>query len=176
MTKCLIYDNKGNKKTNKSVEEIIIFHHKQNTLVKVLGELLINEYKKKDPSVQSIWSSDISRLTFIVRDIIGKTKKSKWITDKKGLHITQTIINPMIDIIKSKLSMYVNKSGKKIDKSMIQDEEETKEVLSKMHDANLAILTFKLGKIHGEILKQIAPHFNLDVETTINNSDDSDDD
>ena len=163
MAKCLIYDDYGNKKTNKSVEEIIIFHHRKDTLVKVLGELITNEYKKADPNKQSIWSSDISRLTFIVKDIIGETRKSKWITDKKGLHITQTIINPMMDIIKDKLIKYVKRSGNLINKSKIKDEEETKSLLSKMHDANLALLEIKLGKIHIEVLKQIAPYFNLSI-------------
>lgn len=171
MTKCLIYDDNGNKKTNKSVEEIIIFHYKKDTLVKVLGELITNEYKKADPNKQSIWSSDISRLTFIVRDIIGKTKKSKWITDKKGLHITQTIINPMMSIIKDKLIKFVNKSGKIINKSKIDNEDETKNILSKMHDANLALLAIKLGKIHSEVLKYIAPYFNLSIDNVSNESD-----
>ena len=156
MTKFLIYDEDGNKKTNKSVEEIIIFHYKKDTLIKVLGELIVNKYKKTNPKKQSIWSSDISRLTFIVRDIIGKTKKSKWITDKKGIHITQTVINPMMDIIKKRLIKFVNKSGKIIN--------ETKDILSKMHDANLALLAIKLGKIHSEILRYIAPHFNFNID------------
>lgn len=60
MAKCLVYDNKGNKKTNKLVEEIIIYHHRKGTLVKVLGELIVNEYKKKNPKKQSIWTRQIS--------------------------------------------------------------------------------------------------------------------
>jgi hypothetical protein len=110
-------------------------------------------------------------LTFIVKDIIGKTKKSKWITDKKGLHVTQIIINPIMEIIKDRLIKFVNKSGKIINKSKI-DENETKNILSKMHDANLALLAIKLGKLHAEVLRQIAPYFNLNIG---NLSDDSSD-
>ena len=175
MTECLIYDIDGNKKTDRPVDEIIIFHHRKGTLVKVLGELITNEYKKKDPNKQSIWSSDVSRLTFIVKDIIGKTKKSKWITDKKGLHITQTIINPMMQIIKDKLIKYVKSSGNLINKSKIKDEDKTKNLLSKMHDANLALLEIKLGKIHIEILKQIAPYFNLNIANIYDDTRDSND-
>lgn len=36
-----------------------------------------------------------------------------------------------------------------------------------MQESNLTILTIKLGKIHNEILKYIAPYFNL----AIGNSD-----
>lgn len=169
MSRLLIYDDKGNKKTNKSIEEIIIFHHKRGTLIKVLGDLIVNEYKKSNPAKQSTWSSDVSRLTFIVKDIVGKTKKSKWITDKKGIHITQTIITPMMKIIKDKLSTYISKSGKHVDKltKYSEDEENIKDILSKMHDANLAILTIKLGKMDNEILKYIAPYFNLSVENIL---------
>ena len=163
MTKCLVYDDDGNKKTNKSVEEIIIFHFKKDTLVKVLSELITNEYKKDDPTKQSIWSSDISRLTFIVKDIIGKTKKSKWVTDKKGLHITQTIINPMMEIIKDKLIKYVNMSGKLVNKS-IKNGKNTENILARMHDANLVLVAIKLGKIHSEILRHIAPYLNLNID------------
>ena len=41
-----------------------------------------------------------------------------------------------------------------------------------MQEANLALLTIKLKKIHTEILKYVAPYFNLNVENT-NNSETS---
>jgi hypothetical protein len=177
MSNLLIYDDNGKKKTNKSIEEIIIFHHKQNTLNKIIGDLIVGVYKKNDPKKQSTWSSDVSRLTFIVRDIVGKGNKSKWIMDKKGIHITQTIINPLMDKIKVSLSDYITKCGKKINritsKSILSDDEEniTKELLLKMQEANLTLLTIKLAKIHSEILKYIAPFFNLNIDDHSKNSD-----
>lgn len=165
MARYLTHDIKGKRKTNKSVEEIIIFHHKQDTLIKILGDLIIYEYKKENPEEQSIWSSDISRLTFIVRDIIGKTKNSKWITDKRGLHIIQTVIIPMTNIIKDRLVSYINKSGKIVNKSTNKfSEDKIKDILDKMHEANLIIFTIKLGKVNNEILKYIAPYFNLSID------------
>jgi len=41
MVKCLVYDDDGEKKTDKSIEEIITFHYNKGTLVKVLGELIL---------------------------------------------------------------------------------------------------------------------------------------
>jgi hypothetical protein len=69
------------------------------------------------------------------------------------------------------MTKYVRKLGKKVDAMAIKDEEKTKDTLSKMHEANLTLLTIKLGKIHGEILKQIAPYFNLSVDSTTCNND-----
>ena len=172
MVKCLVYDNDGERKTDKTVEEIITFHHKKGTLVKVLGELITNEYKKSDPKKQSIWSSDISRLTFIVKDIIGKSKKSKWITDKKGIHITQTIITPMLDIVKDRLIAFVDELGKMVSKS-IKECRNTENILSKMHDVNVLLVEIKLGKMRMEILRNIAPYFNLSVDMSDDSSDTS---
>ena len=84
MTESLMKDMK----TEKSIEEIIIFHHKQDTLNVLMGDLLIKEYKKDNPKKQSVFSSDVARLNFIIKDVIGENKKSQWITDKKGVKFT----------------------------------------------------------------------------------------
>ena len=39
-----------------------------------------------------------------------------------------------------------------------------------MHDANLALLSIKLGKIHTEVLKQIAPYFNFNIGSVESNN------
>jgi hypothetical protein len=85
ITKTLMYDNKNKKKTNHSLEEIILFYFKNNNLPEILGKAIVEEYKKENPKNQSMWSSDVSRLTFIVKSVISeksKLKKSKWISDQ----------------------------------------------------------------------------------------------
>ena len=69
-------------------------------------------------------------------------------------------------MLKSDLIKFVKRSGKLVNKSAIknEDEDKTKNLLSKMHDANLTLLAIKLGKIHGEVLKYVAPYFNLNVD------------
>ena len=129
MSKLLMYDLKGKRKTECSIEEVILYHHKQNTLHGILGDLIVKVYKKKNPEKQSVWSSDVSRLTFIVKDIIGKSKKSKWITDKKGIHFTEAIIDPLLEKIKDLLIEYndecgefVKKMGTKVELSNREEE------------------------------------------------------
>ena len=65
ITKSLMYD-KNKKKSNHSIEEIILFYFKKNKLAEILGKAIVEEYTKVDPYDQSMWASDISRLTFIV--------------------------------------------------------------------------------------------------------------
>jgi hypothetical protein len=173
MSRLLMYDDKGKKKTGKSIEEVIVFHHKQGTLSKILGDLIVKIYKKNNPKDQSAWSSDVTRLTFIVKDMMGN-KKSKWVVDKKGIHFTETIIDPLMDKIKDLLINYNDACGSYIRntgrRSKLDDSEELKikEMLLFMQETNLTLLTIKLKKIHIEILKYVAPHFNLNV----NNIDD----
>lgn len=169
ISKLLMYDEMGKKKTKKSIEEVLLFHHKQNTLSKILGDLIVKVYKKSNPKKQSAWSSDVARLTFIVKDVIGNSKRSKWVIDKKGIHFTETIIGPLMNKIKNLLIKYNEKCGEKvrnISKQLIMNYEEENKVrtlLALMQETNLALLTINLEKIHTEILKYVAPHFNLDI-------------
>jgi hypothetical protein len=172
LSKLLIYDDNGKKRTEKSIEEVILFHHKQSTLSKILGDLIVRIYKKSDPSKQSLWSSDVTRLTFIVRDIIGNSKQSKWIVDKKGIHFTETIVDPLMEKIKELLTDYNEKCGNCVrnitKKSNLDGDEESeiKNILAVMQEINLTLLTIKLRKIHMDILKYVAPYFNLNVNNT----------
>lgn len=175
MTKCLIYDEKGKRKTEKSIEEVIIFHHKKGTLGGILGDLIIKVYKTDDPKDQSAWSSDVSRLTFIVKEIIGnKNKKSKWMVDKKGIRFTETIIDPLMNKIKDLLTEYNDECGeyvRKVSRKTIlgnNEENKIKNILSLMQDISLFLITIKLRKIHNEILKYVAPYFNLNVNNVDN--------
>jgi hypothetical protein len=106
-----MYDSKNKKRTNYSLEEIILFYFERNTLPEILGKAIVEEYKKDDPEDQSMWASDVSRLSFIVKSAMGKTKskKSKWISDKNGIHFAELIIRPMFEIIKNKMKEYIKK-------------------------------------------------------------------
>ena len=49
-------------------------HFKKNKLAEILGKAIVEEYKKDNPHDQSMRASDVSRLTFIVKSVAGKTK------------------------------------------------------------------------------------------------------
>lgn len=180
MSKLLMYDSEGKRKTERSIEDVILHHHKQNTLHGILGDLIVKIYKKSNPSKQSAWSSDVARLTFIVKEMMGKSKKSKWIVDKKGIHFTETIIDPLLDKIKDMLTEYndecailVQKMSRRV-KLDFDEENMIRNALTSMQEINLTLLTIKLKKIHNEILKYVAPYFNLDVKNIEDDDSDSD--
>ena len=73
---------------------------------------LINCYKKEDPYEQSIWSTDTTRYTFIIKDIVEQNEK--WIRDSKGGKITKYIVEPVLKKISELCGKYIEETEKKI--------------------------------------------------------------
>ncbi len=68
-----------------------------NEIHKKLSEYVVALYWKKNPAEQSIWGSDTSRYTFVIKQNNG------WFLDKSGIIIKETIILPFISYIRKKI-------------------------------------------------------------------------
>ena len=77
---------------------ILIYHYRKSLLHRYLGDFLIGEYKKTDPSKQSLWASDTSRLKYITLTILNQNHV--WIEDDGGCYMIDRIINPMLCAIR----------------------------------------------------------------------------
>ncbi len=173
ITKSLMYDPKSKKNTKYSVEEVILFHFRKNNLPEVLGKAIVEEYKKDDPENQSMWASDVSRLAFIVKSAMGKSKpkKSKWVTDKNGIHFSEMIIKPMFEIIRDRIEEYIDEN--KLSESDIRDNE-TDEINMRLSNLQLAgelIRDINASKFEAKVLKYVAPYFNLIINSSGSESD-----
>jgi hypothetical protein len=78
----------------------IIYYYRTKKLFKLIGNFIINHYKKKNPEEQSLWASDIARSIFYVRN------EEEWFVDADLKFITETIINPIFGYIKENLDIY----------------------------------------------------------------------
>jgi hypothetical protein len=77
------------------LESIIIRYIKNNNLHIKLGNLILSKFLRSgDPKTQQVWTSDISRLIYIILQMIGN--KKSWIRDKKGEIFSELIIMPII--------------------------------------------------------------------------------
>lgn len=61
---------------DKEVTNKILCKYVTGVLDEFIGDIIVSHYKKNNPEDQSIWNSDASRLTFLIKDIVGE--KSKW--------------------------------------------------------------------------------------------------
>lgn len=138
--------------------DTIIYQYENNTLHKYLGDFIVDHYKKKNPSEQSMWSSDISRLTYIVSELL-QNKQCIWNHDFKGTKIKQYVITPVLEYIQKCIEDYYNnlvvkKSSLDINKINEQMQKGT---------ALLGIKTLiDNGVLLDLVLKYIAPYFSID--------------
>lgn len=151
----------------------LIYYNKKGTFEKYIGDFIIKQYKKDNPELQSIWSSDIERLNYFIRELINnkhgtkiddkvdnKIKKEKinWIIDKKGIKVKKFIIDPLLDYIKCIGTKYLQ------DKNAVIDNLTTKEATKLIMDMQ-EIGTINTGisnkSLSENINKYIAPYFYL---------------
>ncbi len=84
----------------------IIFQADNENLHKYLGAIIVKLYKNDDPNQQSMWNSDVSRLSYLMREKIGD--KDAWTADKSGVKILEFVIKPFLQYILSLIKNHVN--------------------------------------------------------------------
>lgn len=144
--------------------DFVVFHYEKHLLHEYLGDIIIDAYLKKDPEEQQFWSSDVARLSFIVRRVLDQDDQI-WLTDKKGTYIEKTIISPLLDELKLIMQNYKNKCKEKMETVEIS----TKDI-EKFTNAGFTLskvnLDIDLKQLHPKILTYITPHFQLRIKNT----------
>jgi hypothetical protein len=83
----------------------LISEYRNNTLAAKLSNHLVLEYKKEDPSKQSVWSCDVGRLTYVIRNAVSDGRVI-WSTDKNGIQVTEIVIKPILNFIRPILKKF----------------------------------------------------------------------
>lgn len=156
-------------KNTDSLIENLIFYHKKGKIDKYIGDFLVLQYKKDDPKLQSVWSSDTERLNYFIREltnipntIIQEPKDTlKWLIDKKGIKVMNNIIDPLLNYIHDIGVDYINRKDKEINKMETND---ALDLLSKMQEIGNINCGIKNKSISKNINKYMAPHFYLNKE------------
>lgn len=164
----LQYDayNKDNIKDDEKIVEDLLSYQRHKTLIKYLGDIIIETYKKKDPEKQSIWNSDVSRRNYLLRELVGKT--ASWITDKKGIKVTEIVIDPFIDKIRELLVKYLKTPFLNPEHRILEKQAELRYF---NNDLIMDIVKdIDDNKLHTEINKYIAPYFFFDKNNYIKES------
>jgi len=130
--------------------------------VNSLRDFLVQYYKKDDPTQQSVWSSDISRLTYIVKESL-ENKKSIWNHDYKGIKTKKCIIDPLLQHVKKYIENYWSEN---VDDKPNKKKDIDVDALNKRQkkfNITYAIETdIDSGALGNEIIKYIASYLHLD--------------
>jgi hypothetical protein len=146
-----------------TMEELLVFNQSKYVLDKFLGEIIINAYKKEDPEEQQFWTSNIQKLTFIVRQILNKKDKT-WLHDKNGTCLTKHIIDPLLKEIKKMLQKYVKELDEDNDKKTLEELEKSQ---TRGMFAVKIIYEITEKELHKKILRYIAPQFQLEQQNLL---------
>lgn len=120
--------------------------YKEGKVVKYLGQFYLDHYKKLKLEEQSFWSSDISRLSCIIKKIVDN--KAIWVTDKQGIETKKTIIKPATDYIEKELYEFMRNS-------------ENHKYPSLIESCASLVLDIQSSVIGDNLLKFLAPHFQI---------------
>lgn len=138
--------------------DILVYNQNNACLNKYLGDFIIQNYKKEDPSQQAMWSSDISRLTYIIKELLA-TKKSIWNHDYKGIKTKTYIIDPLLKYIKDYIDDYWISTLDKYTSHKVDNVNKYHKIYITLHQIKKDIENDVLGSC---IIKYIAPYFYMD--------------
>ncbi len=133
--------------------ELLIYYAKKKSLDKLLGDHIVNNYKKENLSEQPFHVTDCSRLNYIVRELIENALT--WSIDKNGIKICSSIIKPLIKKCITPLLQYQKTLLDIMNTGDYSKQPEVEIII-------IIVMSIDSGSLENEINKYIAPYFNLD--------------
>lgn len=133
----------------------LVYNYNNGILHKYIGNFLIKHYTKENPSEQSIWNSDTSRLTYIIKELLSDNKTC-WNHDYKGVKTKTRIICPLLRYIKKTLNEYWMNN---IDKFKMMETKKLESIQSTFITIHKIKKDIDNGLLASDVVKYIAPHF-----------------
>mgnify|MGYP000672196825 FL=1 len=147
------------KPKSKLIKEIMACYRDQ-TLHEFLGNFILYRVKKKNLHEQSIFSSDTSRQTYYIKELILKNK-SIWVLDKQGTRVKKILVQPITNYLLEIVDHFYTKQHHDFDNMDIIE----KEIFIRER-ADLLKLSIQVqnGKLDERINKFICPHLQIDLD------------
>lgn len=105
-------NNKNSVLHNKKIAfvETLLSIDSNGRLIMHISKMVIKLYKMDDTSLQSVWSTDSTRLTFLVK-VLTEGTESVWLKDKMGKRLKIKIIDPLLTYINGLIVFYQLQCG-----------------------------------------------------------------
>jgi len=135
-----------------SLEKLLIYQYRKNTLISNLSKTILNLVHYKDREKQPIYNTDCSRYNYVV-----KTTNNLWYEDKCGLKFTDCIIKPFLVYINDLIEEYRENVLEKVNvyKNNLQQNERLLTALENSQNLEIALLNDYLIK---PLLKELSPY------------------
>jgi hypothetical protein len=152
------------------IKQLISMYRNEN-LAAYIGEYIVNIYKTNDSSKQTMWSSDVDRLTYIISEAVAKDKTT-WVTDKKGITVGERVIRPALEYIKPLLQKFIMECGAEVMTDDTISSRRQAELIECQKLATHIVVLIDNKVLEKDIIKYIAPllYWNkntlLDIDTS----------
>jgi len=158
--KCITYVPSISKEfTEKDFIDIVVMKNKYDKLDEFIGDIVIKIYKKDDPKEQSIWNSDVDRMTYAIRAVLDqKNSKAYWKVDKKGLDVKNFIVKPILEHIRNRLDKQLKVKNKIPPRSSNEEIIRINALTKSIHDA---LVRVRDSDFEQSILKYIGPPLHI---------------
>lgn len=160
-------------KPDEDIINCLIYHQRYKSLPRYIADIITEYYKKDDPSQQSMWNSDSSRLHYIIM-LKLKNESNNWFRDKDGKHVVEAVIRPILQFIKKEIEQHFASQAEQFENDFDYDsdidsdsdyENENNTDFDKLVKNNklLGSIVTDINTRHLEqkILKKMSPNFNL---------------
>jgi hypothetical protein len=154
-------------KPDKDLIDCVLHHQHHKTLDAYIANIIVDHYKKDDPSQQSFWNCDSSRLHYIVMMKL-KDNTSDWIRDKGGKTIAEKVVKPILSFIKKEIDKYFKKNKEYYDKT---SDDESINYVKNVNDSEIlgsVVTEISTSQLEYKIIKEMSIMFNLSSITVPN--------
>jgi hypothetical protein len=162
--KRLIYEDNSGEKVDKrrkiddiDASKILVKYFRSDRLTELLNNIIVKHYKTQMPEDQSMWTSDTSRLTYVISDAMRGA--SMWMTDKSGVKVNEYVIKPMLDHVDRMMIKYIGSMNEQIDKENTKGKLD--ELADELNNATNIRMKVRNTSTSRELLRSSAPYFYL---------------
>jgi len=144
----------------KRLYDYLLFSNAEKKLDQYVGDIILKHIQKDDPENQAVWNSDVSRLTYLVRKLVGD--QHIWERDAKGEIFSKYVITPITDYLEKYLNECLNTEMLKPIETLFDQDEKMRKQGSILD----TLRTIKKKKFKRAILLHIAPHVSFKIKLT----------
>ena len=159
VNKIQFIDNNRSRREQLAYDVMHAYRH--DIIDKYFGSVIVEIYKDLDPSKQSVWIVDKSRLKYIIREV-DEDNNVRWIVDSNGVKTSKLLIDPLLKEIKKSLKQF-RKKHCTVKKGHVYDHDEQQKIMRNGITIHNILSDIEDGKISKGILKYISTFFGVDI-------------
>ena len=126
-----------------------------------IGDIICDYYKKDDPKLQSLWVTDPSRNSYVIRSKVNDN--TLWVKDRGGNDSRQLTIDPVIVKLKKQLINYQKTLQKEISKESNERKMSLDTIIEHLKKSSDFIEEIKKNEFQKKVLDYLSPKLSIDT-------------